>query len=71
MANGRGRQMWEQTSALLAMQANVNRDPKKRPTPFSPAEFNPYAIAKKKRAPKMRMKDVKGMFHFGAKRPRR
>lgn len=32
---------WEHTSVMLAMTANVHRDPKKC-KPFSPADFNPY-----------------------------
>jgi len=46
--------MWVHTSTLLAMTANVNRDAKKRRTPFVPAEFDPYAraedVAAQKRA---------------------
>jgi hypothetical protein len=32
---------WSHTSAVLAMIANVNRDPKKTPA-FQPADFDPY-----------------------------
>jgi len=45
MAEGRDRWGWSLTSTLLAMTANVNRDRKKRPLPFVPAEFDPYATA--------------------------
>jgi len=41
MAEARGRDNWAHTSAVLAMIANVNRDPKKTPA-FQPADFDPY-----------------------------
>lgn len=40
MADARGRLEWAQTSMLLALIANVNRDPKS--PAFQPSEFNPY-----------------------------
>jgi len=42
MAEARGRDNWAHTSAILALIANVNRDPKKT-RPFKPADFDPYA----------------------------
>ena len=42
MAEGRGRAAWAHTSSVLALIANVNRDPK-RQRPFRPADFDPYA----------------------------
>lgn len=30
---------WERTAALMAMIANVNRDPKKKSTPYTPQDF--------------------------------
>ena len=42
MAEARGRDNWAHTSAILALVANVNRDPKKN-RPFKPADFDPYA----------------------------
>lgn len=53
MSEGRGREHWAHTSALLALLANVHRDPKKH-RPFSPADFNPYALDEQKPAPKTR-----------------
>lgn len=41
MAEGRGRDEWGRMSSLLALVANVNRDPK-RTSAFKPADFNPY-----------------------------
>ena len=43
MAEGRARLQWAQTAELLAILYNANRDSKKRPRPFTAAEFNPYA----------------------------
>jgi hypothetical protein len=33
--------MWRHTSALMALTANINRDPKQS-RPFEPSDFNPY-----------------------------
>ena len=41
MAEARGRDRWAHTSAILALVANVNRDPKKT-RPYKPADFDPY-----------------------------
>jgi len=48
MAEGRDRQLWGHTSWLLAMIANVNRDPKKSRA-FEPIDFNPYMLAGRRR----------------------
>lgn len=56
MAEGRGRQSWAHTSALLALIANVNRDPKKT-RPFKPSDFDPYS-AKDKRDLGVEVKDM-------------
>jgi hypothetical protein len=45
MAEGRGRDEWGRMSSLLALIANVNRDPKKTRA-FRPADFNPYEARK-------------------------
>ena len=50
MAEGRGREMWHHTSAVLALMANCNRDPK-RSRAFSPADFNPYASRRRRGTP--------------------
>lgn len=56
MAEGRGREHWAHTSALLALLANVHRDPKKHRA-FSPADFNPYE-ALERRSVKAKTKDL-------------
>ena len=45
MAEARGRAAWEQTSSILALVANVNRDPKKSRA-FKPQDFSPYRAVK-------------------------
>jgi len=42
MAEGLGQERWGHTSALMALIANANRDPRKSKT-FKPDDFNPYA----------------------------
>lgn len=41
MAEARQKSEWQRMSALMALIANVNRDPKH--APFKPEDFNPYA----------------------------
>ncbi|MGH7143119.1 MAG: hypothetical protein ACREJ2_03175 [Planctomycetota bacterium] len=54
MAEGHGREAWAHTAALLALTANVHRDPKKS-KPFSPSDFHPYeAAACRKPVPKLK-----------------
>jgi len=43
MAEARGRAEWSRTAELLAMVANLVRDPKKRKKPFKGLDFNPHA----------------------------
>lgn len=42
MAEARCRERWSHTSVVLALLANCHRDPRKKPTPYKPADFNPY-----------------------------
>ena len=51
MAEGRSRSTWSHTSTVLAMIANVNRDPKKS-DPFRPSDFDPHAAKPKAEKPK-------------------
>ena len=48
MAQGKGKDAWSRTSALMALIANVNRDPK-RNRAFKPSDFDPYADKKQGR----------------------
>ena len=56
MAEARSREAWAHTSAVLALLANVNRDPKKT-RPFRPADFDPYT-ARDKKGEAIELKDM-------------
>ncbi len=43
LAEAKSKAEWSHTAALLAMTANVNRDSKKRPQPYTSDDFNPHA----------------------------
>ncbi|HOQ06142.1 MAG TPA: hypothetical protein PLX18_12700 [Anaerohalosphaeraceae bacterium] len=45
MSEGRFESQWAHTSSIMALIANVNRDPKKGRV-FTPDDFNPYARKK-------------------------
>lgn len=63
MANGRSRSLWDHTSHLMALIANVNRDPKKKP--IDPSVFNPHPEAAVKKAgvgPKQKISAFKRSF---------
>ncbi len=46
MAEARGREAWGRTATLLALLANLHRDPKKHRA-FRPSDFNPYETKRK------------------------
>jgi len=50
MAEGRCREDWAHTSTVMALLANINRDPRKKSTPFKPADFDPYVHLDRKAA---------------------
>lgn len=60
MAEGRGRLEWGRTSCLMALIANILRDPKKVKA-VKPADFNPY-FHKSKPMMKVTVAQLKGMF---------
>lgn len=41
MATARRRDAWDRTAAVMALIAEVNRDRKRRPRPYTPADFHP------------------------------
>ena len=70
MADGRVRQSWVHTSSVLAMIANVNRDPKKTRA-FRPDDFNPFAARSARGIPLTAgtIRAMKGMFKTGKRTP--
>ncbi len=42
MREARDKSEWNRTASLLALLANIHRDPKRRAQPFAPADFHPY-----------------------------
>jgi hypothetical protein len=50
MAEARDRAEWRRTQWMLALTANVNRDPKRTPRAFQPSDFGPYATTGRIRA---------------------
>ena len=57
MTEARGRFEWGQTASLMALIANVLRDPKKSRT-VKPSDFNPYNTKPKKKAPVSILRDI-------------
>ena len=57
MTEARGRFEWGQTASLLAMIANVLRDPKKTKV-VKPADFNPYNVKPKAKVPVSILRDI-------------
>lgn len=49
MVEARRQEDWQHTAWLAAMIANANRDPKKKPSPFTPDDFNPLACRERSR----------------------
>lgn len=47
MRTGKEKGLWEYTSSILCMLAEINRDHKKRRKPFRPEEFNPTILTNK------------------------
>lgn len=42
MAEARRSDQWDHTSSILALTANVNRDPKRQSRPFAADDFHPF-----------------------------
>ena len=61
MAEGRQRDSWSRTSAVLALTANCNRDPKKQRA-FTPDDFNPFAVKAKVKQSTVSVEEMKKMF---------
>lgn len=67
MGEAKSQQLWAHTSALLAMLANVHRDPQKTRA-YKPAEFNPHRRRPEK-LPKVGIAALKQVFVDRVARP--
>lgn len=68
MADAVRSEAWRHTAWIAAMIANANRDPKKKPAPYQPDDFNPM-LQKDKRTgsvtvTKENISDVKDAFEI-------
>ena len=61
MAEARCKERWSHTAALMALIANVNRDPKKT-SPYKPTDFNPYHQSRRGPIPKVGIEALKQAF---------
>ena len=59
MADGRRQEDWSHTAHLLSLVANCHRDPKKRRTPFQPADFDPTRKRRKRKREKKETGDIR------------
>jgi hypothetical protein len=46
--DARQRAAWNHTAAMMALVANCNRDPKRRPRPFEPRDFHPMVDVRRR-----------------------
>ena len=44
------RENWNHTAQMMSLTANISRDPKRKPKPYSPADFHPLERARQPRA---------------------
>jgi hypothetical protein len=70
MADARNRAEWGRAASIMALIANVNRDPKKSRA-FKPGDFDPFTQRRSGVAPKLKMSEVKGMLGGMIRKPRR
>ena len=61
MAEAKQKSLDFRNAALMCLLANINRDPKKKTTPFKPADFMPE-YGEKKKPPKGTFSDLKSAF---------
>lgn len=64
MAIGRQKVEWNHTAALMAMQAELSRDRKKRKEPFTPADFHPWGAEARRVKAKKDMLPLSAMRRF-------
>ncbi len=63
MVDAHRREAWQHTSSVLATLANIHRDPKKKPKPYSATDFQPtFLSVPKPDAPKVEIRVLKRVF---------
>jgi len=62
MVDARRQDQWSHTAAVMALTANVHRNPKRRSQPFSPAEFHPLLDRKPAKLKKAGIRVLKHVF---------
>ena len=68
MSEARSGLEWAQTAEVLCVLYNANRDHKKRPYPFTAAEFNPLAPASRRtKRPAADMADIRAAVECGVR----
>jgi hypothetical protein len=74
MARRKRQEAWDHTAAVLALLANCHRDTKRRPRPYSPADFHPLQDAtprrRSKRKPDPLLRQMLAELMTGRKLPR-
>ena len=62
MCDARRQDQWSHTAALMALIANVHRNPKKRSRPYLPADFHPLIERKRVSIEKVGIRVLKRVF---------
>lgn len=62
MAEARRREDWSRTAELMALMANIHRDPRRRREPFTGQDFSPFGARARGRAGG---REVVSMAEFG------
>ncbi len=63
MVEAHRREAWQHTASILATLANIHRDPKKKPRPYSASDFQPVpASATAAVPPKTEIRMLKRIF---------
>lgn len=65
MAEARCREHWNHTSHHMALHASIHRDSRRRSSPYSPEEFNPYCQAKGQTVGKVSVAELKRILTGG------
>ena len=62
MVDASRQEQWSHTAALMALTANVHRNPKRRSSPYSPTDFHPLAERRSATIAKVGVRVLKDVF---------